>query len=491
MPFKLSIGEYPMITKSNIHLDTIMKTKPLLIFICIIAISLFSHGKLYSQGFQIKEVSDNVFIVSNPDLGDQVVVQSEKGLLIFDSFWSEKTARIFKEEISKMLRRDDFAYVINMVDRLDMFGGNVAYQEAVIVGHENILTKYSKEKMVKAEITELIEMWRYKEEGSRNRLKEIEKGSERALEEQEWMNICKSRADELEFGFALVLPQIFYNDRMTVDLGDIKISLQWFGETGDYRGLTMAVIPEKKLAILTKSILFPIYHLAPYPHPDYKVLDVPRWIALLEDILEGEFAVTNIILSDYEGVFSREVVFSHLEYIRKLWDSVKTAEDEGKNLHEIQDQLSLEKDFSFVKEMLAYKNTSDDWIRPQHELHIRLFFLQHKNLASEIIKDGGTKSLQASLNKIRKPASDIYFDEISINVLGYNWMNMGKISEAIEIFTLNVEAFPQSSNVYDSLGEAYMKIGDTKNAIKNYEKSLELNPGSNNAKEMLKNLETR
>ncbi|MCK4346491.1 MAG: tetratricopeptide repeat protein [Bacteroidales bacterium] len=468
-----------------------MKTKPLPIIICMIAISLFSHGKLYPQGFQIREVSDNVFIVSNPDLGDQVVVQSEKGLLIFDSFWSEKTARIFKEEISKTLRRDDFSYVINMVDRIDMFGGNAAYQEAVIVGHENILTKYSKEKMVKAEITELIEMWRYKEELSRNRLKEIEKGSEKALEEQEWMNICKSRADELESGFALVFPQIFYNDRMTLYLGDITINLLWFGETGNYRGLTMAVIPEEKLAILTKSILYPMFHLAPYPHPDYRVLDVPRWIALLEEILEGENAVTNIILSDLDRVFSRELMHSHLEYIRKLWDSVKTAEDEGKNLQEIQDQLSLEKDFAFVKEMLAYKNTSDDWIRPQHELHIRLFFLQHKNLASEIIKDGGTESLQASLNKIRKLGSDIYFDEISINRIGYNWMNMGQISEAIEVFKLNVEAFPQSSNVYDSLGEAYMKNGDTKNAINNYKKSLELNPDNNNAEEMLKKLETK
>jgi tetratricopeptide (TPR) repeat protein len=63
------------------------------------------------------------------------------------------------------------------------------------------------------------------------------------------------------------------------------------------------------------------------------------------------------------------------------------------------------------------------------------------------------------------------------------------VSEAIEIFKFNVELFPESSNVYDSLGEAFMKSGDNKNAIKNYQKSLELNPDNNNAKEMLKNLE--
>jgi len=66
----------------------------------------------------VKKVSDKVFILSNPDLGDQVVVQSEKGLVVFDSSWSEKTARNFKDEISKTLDRNDFSYVINMTERV-------------------------------------------------------------------------------------------------------------------------------------------------------------------------------------------------------------------------------------------------------------------------------------------------------------------------------------------------------------------------------------
>ena len=56
--------------------------------------------------------------------------------------------------------------------------------------------------------------------------------------------------------------------------------------------------------------------------------------------------------------------------------------------------------------------------------------------------------------------------------------------EAIEIFKLNVEAYPQSSNVYDSLGEAYMVKGDGEQAIMNYEISLKLDPNNSNAAEM-------
>jgi len=65
---------------------------------------------------------------------------------------------------------------------------------------------------------------------------------------------------------------------------------------------------------------------------------------------------------------------------------------------------------------------------------------------------------------------------------------MKKVREAIEIFKLNVEAYQQSANVYDSLGEAYMINGDKELAIRNYQRAVELNPQNTNAIEMLKKL---
>jgi len=80
------------------------------------------------------------------------------------------------------------------------------------------------------------------------------------------------------------------------------------------------------------------------------------------------------------------------------------------------------------------------------------------------------------------------FQEQQLNSLGYQLLKMEKIKEAIEVFKLNVEVYPQSYNVYDSLAEAYMINGDKELAIKNYERSLELNPKNSNAVEMLKKL---
>jgi len=467
-----------------------MKAKSLSVIFYVVTISFLSNGKPYAQEFSVKAISDKVRIVSDPELGNQVVVKTDKGLVVFDSFWSEKTARMFKEEIVKNLGSRNFIYVINMTDRLDMIGGNAAYPEARIAGHRNILTKYSSQESVQKEITELIAMWREKEGYSRNRLKNLAAGSEKALTEEKWMKKCITMVGELENSFSLVLPGIPYDDRLLLDMGNLKINLLWFGNAGNYQGLSVAVIPEEKLAILSKAILYPTLHLAPYPQPAFAELDIPRWINILEQILEGENAVENIILSDDDKVFSRELMQSHLNYIRKLWNSVRSLEATGKTLPEIQDQLSLEKDFTFVKEMQVYKNSSDRWLRPQHELHVRLFYLQGKVLASEILKNGGPDSLQASLSKIMKPGSGVYFDEISLDYIGFKWMIIGKTSEAIAVFKLNVEAFPGSSKVYDSLGEAYQKTGDLENALKCYKKSLDINPNNRYIIEKLKLLDT-
>jgi tetratricopeptide (TPR) repeat protein len=75
-----------------------------------------------------------------------------------------------------------------------------------------------------------------------------------------------------------------------------------------------------------------------------------------------------------------------------------------------------------------------------------------------------------------------------MNALGYELLQEGKTEDAIEIFKLNVSAFPNSSNVYDSLGEAYMTAGEKEPAISNYERSLELNPSNAGAVEARKRL---
>lgn len=78
--------------------------------------------------------------------------------------------------------------------------------------------------------------------------------------------------------------------------------------------------------------------------------------------------------------------------------------------------------------------------------------------------------------------------EFLVNECGYQQMNFNHMEEAIGLFKQNIKDHPGSFNAYDSMGEAYMKMGEKKLAIENYEKSIQLNPGNENGKAMLKKL---
>lgn len=110
----------------------------------------------------------------------------------------------------------------------------------------------------------------------------------------------------------------------------------------------------------------------------------------------------------------------------------------------------------------------------------------NKEFYTLVKKDGKWKITQyMSMNPGSYSVENI---EWSLNGDGYTLLQAGKVDEAIKVFKLNTELYPESGNVWDSLGEGYMVAGKTELAIKNYEKSLDIDPSNTNAVEMLKKL---
>jgi len=108
------------------------------------------------------------------------------------------------------------------------------------------------------------------------------------------------------------------------------------------------------------------------------------------------------------------------------------------------------------------------------------------NILEEDITANGIESGIALYKKLKADSLDKYnFNEGELNRLGYSFLGKDKNDIALEIFKLNVAVYPKASNPYDSLGEAYLKQGDSTLAITNYKKSLELNPANDNAKKIL------
>ncbi len=78
--------------------------------------------------------------------------------------------------------------------------------------------------------------------------------------------------------------------------------------------------------------------------------------------------------------------------------------------------------------------------------------------------------------------------EAAVNRAGDRLLEAERVDEAIAVFRLNTETFPDAFNTWDSLAEAYLAQGDRESAIRFYRKSLELNPENRNAREQLEEL---
>jgi len=103
------------------------------------------------------------------------------------------------------------------------------------------------------------------------------------------------------------------------------------------------------------------------------------------------------------------------------------------------------------------------------------------------------KNVDAALDWFRdlktSGSTEFGYGEYTLNGFGYLFLSKKDVPPAIKIFKLNTELYAQSSNAYDSLADAYKNAGEKHLAIKNYQKSLELNPKNDNAVQMLKKLQ--
>jgi tetratricopeptide (TPR) repeat protein len=120
---------------------------------------------------------------------------------------------------------------------------------------------------------------------------------------------------------------------------------------------------------------------------------------------------------------------------------------------------------------------------------LKTAFDSRKSIAqtlSDTVAAGGIDRAIQQYQELNAASPGTYnFEEEELNNLGYQLIRAHKFDQGIRIFQLNVKAYPQSGNVYDSLAEGYMDAGNKSQAIANYQRSLQLNPKNTGAVKML------
>ncbi len=108
-------------------------------------------------------------------------------------------------------------------------------------------------------------------------------------------------------------------------------------------------------------------------------------------------------------------------------------------------------------------------------------------LEKELQADGYRNAARVVAD-VKRKHPELHLTEDYVNVWGYRLLRENKLQQALGLFRYNAEQWPRSWNAFDSLAEAYEKLGDKPRAIANYRKSLELDPTNQNGADHLKKL---
>jgi CubicO group peptidase (beta-lactamase class C family) len=105
-----------------------------------------------------------------------------------------------------------------------------------------------------------------------------------------------------------------------------------------------------------------------------------------------------------------------------------------------------------------------------------------------LLESGNKEKANQLIEEYLKKPDSYEATERDFNRLGYQFLRLQKTDSSLQTFAAAALIFPNSSNIYDSYGEALLQSGKKEDAIKMYQKSVELNPDNENGKKVLKEL---
>jgi glyoxylase-like metal-dependent hydrolase (beta-lactamase superfamily II) len=361
-----------------------------------------------------------------------IALNTKKGIVIIDTEVSPVIASAMRKKIKEIFGHDSILYVINTHAHGDHAFGNQTFADAMLIGHTNSPEAMKgfpdQAKKSAAQIPAVIE-------NLKTRLEKTEPGSANAIRYQDYITYYQYYLDGVTGSFTPPLPDITFNDRMTLFLGNTTLELTWFGNAHSNSDILIYCPEEKFLA--TGDLFIPGLN-PPYLNSD-NVGRLDHYISCLEPYFLSDTILKHVIPGHVNGLNPKSTK-DILAYLKEEQTRIKGKE----NCYPVFEQVKTEK---------------------------------------------GDQAGYERLTEMIKQEDKYFILEGDLVNTGYDYLYTAEdTANAVRMFTLLTVYFPDSWNAWDCLGEALMTAGDTAEAIRSYEKSLELNPDNENAGRNIKKM---
>jgi glyoxylase-like metal-dependent hydrolase (beta-lactamase superfamily II) len=415
-----------------------------------------------------------------------VAFATEKGIVVVDTFGVPEIDAQLRPIIARELGRSDFRVLINTHEHGDHTGGNSVYADCTIVGHERIAAGLAEIAGNRERMLELAPRWLGQLE---TELAKATPGSPEAARLQEDLTLRRLEYEKAMANLPPAPPTVTFSNRMALDMGDTTFELSWIG--GMHSASDTAVfVPERGL-LLTGDVMADVWLtetpgcLASFSARPGVPHDFPLMLANWDRLLARRDEIRHLLPGHWNGELSIAGAEARVEYVRSLWNGVSEAVADGETFEAVQAEYQLATRFPDLVDSPGfaqarhYSTVTEIWSEVSGQLAAAPVLF-------ELIDQGaGEAAVRAVVDDLSSDSPRYFFIENEINGYGYFLLQHDKVEQAVRMFRINVELFPESWNVYDSLGEALLRAGSTDEAVAMYERSLVLNPDNTNGKEAL------
>lgn len=415
-----------------------------------------------------------------------VAFATRKGIVVVDTMGSPRVDTTLRGIIARELRRNDFKVLINFHEHGDHVDGNSVLADCDIVAHDLVAEGMRRNQGSRQQMQDWM--------GTRMReaeakLAQLSAGSAEAEKLKENLILDRLNLEFHSSGKPPAVPTTTFSDRLTLDMGDTTLELTFIG--GMHSASDVAIFVPQHGLLLTGDTMADRWLdetpgcLAAFAARPGVGHDFPGLIANWKRILQPREQIKLLLPGHWNGELSLAGAEARIDYLRTLWEGLQAAVNSGRGLPDVQAEYRL----ATRSPGLA---TSPGFSDRNHAMTLQEMWRVAAGQESAaitlhaLIEEGaGEAALRQVLAEREKRPGAYYFSEGEINGHGYAFLRENKVDKAIALFQLNLELFPDSWNVYDSLGEALLRAGDAARAAAMYERSLALNPDSSSGKEAL------
>jgi glyoxylase-like metal-dependent hydrolase (beta-lactamase superfamily II) len=334
----------------------------------LVQVLLAGAGRGADEFINIERLSERVVLaywVGTDRRCNLTAIKTEKGLVLIDTEMSPRIMAPIKEKIERIFGRNDWAYVINTHAHDSHPGGNSLFEGAVIVGHENlaadmqwIVRRQTEPQWKQRELDGTAQLIR----NLQGLLPQVARNPAQTRLVRGEIKFLELHSQDLREGYEVVKPTLTFSDKYTIDLGDVRLELVFFGKGHSISDI-LIYVPQERL-LVTGGVAYQRAHL-PEIGEQTQLQDIHRFLAVLDRFLADDVKI-DYVVPGHSPVLEKKDLIPVRDYYQRMLTGVQAAQKEGLTLEQTAVRLAVKTNFPTLREA-----PPGAWSHGMHERNLK------------------------------------------------------------------------------------------------------------------------